>query len=75
MHVAEAFSELGVAGTAPALDLDSGTVCDVAGDEPVTPASVMKIQVALAVADACAAGRLNPREQRVLDTQQRTPAQ
>jgi beta-lactamase class A len=40
---------------------------------PVTPASVFKIQVALAVEEAIAAGRLDGAEQRVLAPDRRTP--
>jgi beta-lactamase class A len=73
MEVAEVFRDLGVSGTAAVLDLESGATFDVAGDDLVSPASVMKIQVALAVADACVTGKLDAREQRTLHSERRTP--
>src|SRR5262245_10778675 len=45
----------------------------VNGDRPMSPASVAKIQIALAVEDAIAAGALDGPQQRVLPPRPRTP--
>ena len=45
----------------------------VEADRPMSPASVAKVQVALAVEDAIAAGTLDGREQRILAADRRTP--
>jgi beta-lactamase class A len=66
------FEDLNLGGGAYAAPLD-GPGVGFAGDELVTPASVMKIQIALAGARDIAAGRLNGREQRILSSSRRTP--
>jgi beta-lactamase class A len=71
--VTTVFDELGVTGSAAAAALDADHAIGVAEHELVTPASVMKIQIAVAVEDAVAAGRLDGSEQRVLSPQRRTP--
>jgi beta-lactamase class A len=73
VDVAGLFDELGIFGSAAAAPIASGDPISVAMDVAMTPASVMKIQVALATADAIATGRVDGSEQRVLAPDSRTP--
>ncbi len=65
-------NELSVSGTAYAAPV-GGPGVGVGGDDLMTPASVMKVQVALAVESAIAAGALDGLQQRVLLPKRRTP--
>jgi beta-lactamase class A len=65
------FEGLGVGGTACAAPID-GAGTGLRADEPVTPASVGKIQVALAVEEAIAAGDVDGSQQRLLRPGRRT---
>ena len=71
MDAAEIFRELGVTGTACAAPVAGSGIGLLAG-RAMSPASVAKIQVALAVEDAIVASVLDGREQRVLPAQSRT---
>jgi beta-lactamase class A len=66
------FAELSLTGAAYAAPV-RGDGVGTHEDELMTPASVMKIQVALAVEGAIAAGVLDGSQQRVLSPQARTP--
>ena len=84
MDAAEIFQELGVTGTAyaapvggPGIGLRAGRPVAGAGiglqaGRPMSPASVSKIQIALAVEEAIVAGALDGRQQRILPAQPRT---
>ena len=72
MEARDLFDELSVTGAAYAAPLRGGGV-GVRQDELVTPASVMKIQVALAAEQAIATGTPDGRQQRVLSPEHRTP--
>jgi beta-lactamase class A len=72
MKLSGLFEDLGVVGSAYAAPL-SGTGVGLRETEPVTPASVMKIQVALAAAEDIATGVLDGRQQRLLAPDRRTP--
>jgi beta-lactamase class A len=67
----EIFEELSVAGTAYAAPI-SGPGIGLHAKDLVTPASVGKIQIALAVEDAIATGALDGGQQRTLRPQRRT---
>lgn len=67
------FDQLGVSGAAYAAPVDGGPGRGVHADDLVTPASVMKVQVALAVENAIAARAINGEIQRTLRSQCRTP--
>jgi beta-lactamase class A len=67
------FEELGVGGAACATAVNGGKVVGVEEDKLVTPASVMKIQIALAVHNAIEAGTLDGAARRVLRPEHRTP--
>jgi beta-lactamase class A len=71
MGAAEVFEELAVSGTAFAAPLH-GPGIGLEAKRPMTPASVAKIQIALAVEDAIARGAIDGRQQRVLPAQPRT---
>lgn len=60
-------------GTVAALRLDDGAMTGHGVDDLVTPASVMKVQVALASLDAISAGRLDGRRRLSLGPGRRTP--
>jgi beta-lactamase class A len=66
-------AELGVTGSAYAAPLIGDDAVGFGEHEPVTPASVMKIQVALAALRAIAAGDLDGSDQRTLTPDRRTP--
>jgi beta-lactamase class A len=68
----EIFEELAVTGTAFAAPIH-GPGTGVNGERPMSPASVAKIQIALAVEDAIATGALDGTQQRVLPARPRTP--
>lgn len=84
MRAQEIFDELAITGAAYAAPIDvagAGMHADkpapivgvgVRAGEPVTPASVSKIQIALAVEDAIAAGTLDGTQQRLLPARPRT---
>jgi beta-lactamase class A len=65
--------DLSIAGSAYAAPIGGGGGVGLYETEPVTPASVMKIQVALAAAEAIATGVLDGERQCVLAPEQRTP--
>lgn len=65
------FDDLAVTGSAYAAPID-GSGVGFREDEPMTPASVMKIQVALAAAEAIATGALDGLDQRTLAPERRT---
>jgi beta-lactamase class A len=71
VSVSEIFDELGVGGSAHAAVID-GSGVGIRSDDPVTPASVGKAQVALAVEHAMATGELDGQQLRSLSPQQRT---
>lgn len=73
MDPADLLAEISVTGTACAARLGGQDEVGFAVDEPVTPASVMKIQVALAVEQGIETGDLDPTEQRILAPGNRTP--
>jgi beta-lactamase class A len=64
---------LGISGSAWAAPLAGGEGAGFGEDAPVTPASVMKVQVALAVESLIAAGKVDGTEPRVLRAGRRTP--
>ena len=72
MSVAAILAELSATGAAYAAPV-RGDGIGTNEDELVTPASVMKIQVALAVQSAIAAGAVDGSQQRVLSPRARTP--
>jgi beta-lactamase class A len=57
----EIFQQAACVGTVAAMRLDDGAMTGLGVDDLVTPASVMKVQVALAALDAITAGRLDGR--------------
>lgn len=67
------FDDLSIAGNAYAAPIGDDGGVGLRENEPVTPASVMKIQVALVAAEAIATGVLDGQQQRVLAPEQRTP--
>src|SRR4051794_22941165 len=73
MTVEALLTDLTLTGSAYAAPLDGGAGVGHRAEEPVTPASVMKIQIALAALRDIDDGRLDGREQRVLDPERRTP--
>ncbi|GIH03772.1 serine hydrolase [Rhizocola hellebori] len=75
MTVSDLFDALGVGGAAYAAPIGGGSGVGVRENDLVTPASVMKIQVALAAGEAIAAGVLDGTQQRVLAAGLRTPGQ
>jgi beta-lactamase class A len=72
MKLSGLFEDLGIVGSAYAAPT-SGTGVGLRETEPMTPASVMKIQVALAAAEDIATGVLDGRQQRLLTPERRTP--
>jgi beta-lactamase class A len=66
-------TELGLAGAAYAAPVGGGAGAGFRVDEPMTPASVMKIQIGLAVENAIADGSLDGAAQRLLVAARRTP--
>ena len=73
MPVADLFDELDVRGMAYAAPVGGGAGIGSAEHDLATPASVMKIQVALAVESAIADGSIDGTEIRTLRADQRTP--
>jgi beta-lactamase class A len=72
MEVCGLFDELSVTGAAYAAPL-RGRGVGVGADELMTPASVMKVQVALAAKQAIATGAIDGQQERVLSPGHRTP--
>ena len=70
---AELFEQAGCVGTVAALRLDDSATTALAADDLVTPASVMKVQVALAALDAVETGRLDGSARVRLSAGRRTP--
>jgi beta-lactamase class A len=66
-------SELGLTGAAYAAPVDGGEGVGFEEHDPVSPASVMKIQIGLAVEMLIAVGELDGVERRLLDSRRRTP--
>jgi beta-lactamase class A len=69
----DVLAALPITATAHAAPLDGTRGVGVNEHEPVTPASVAKVQIALAAERAIAAGLLDGSEQRVLSPERRTP--
>lgn len=69
----EILDELQMAGSAAAAPVGSDVGVGLNQDVLVTPASVMKVQIALAVEDAIATGGLDGTDQRLLSSKCRTP--
>ncbi len=65
--------ELALTGAGYAAPVAGATGVGFNADELVTPASVMKIQVALTIENAIGAGAIDGSEQRVLPPERRTP--
>lgn len=72
-EVISVFDQLGVVGAAYAAPVDGGSGEGVHADDLVAPASVMKVQVALAVENAIAAGAIDGETRRVLRGASKTP--
>ncbi|WP_204013007.1 serine hydrolase [Virgisporangium aurantiacum] len=72
MLVKQIFDELAITGTACAAPIE-GLAIGMCADVAVTPASVSKVQIALAVEDATATGVLDGTQQRKLSPRARTP--
>ncbi len=72
MVLAGIFDELSVTGAAYAAPIH-GIGIGLNENEPMTPASVIKIQIALAAESAIATGSLDGSQQRVLSPKHRTP--
>lgn len=70
---AEVLAELGLTGAAYAAPAGGGADLGFHADDLVTPASVMKIQVALMVETMSAAGSLDGRVHRLMVNERRTP--
>ena len=66
-------TDLGIFGAAYAAPVSGGHGVGFGDDNLVTPASVMKVQVALAVENAIAGGAVDGAERRVLTHAERTP--
>lgn len=66
-------AELGLSGAAYAVRVADGHGEGFNGDDLVSPASVMKIQIALAVENAIASGQLDGAALRILSPERRTP--
>ena len=73
MNAEDVLAGLGLDGAGFAAPLDGGAGVGFAEHLPVAPASVMKLQVALAVESQIAAGKLDGSERRVLPAAGRTP--
>lgn len=73
MTVDEVFAGAGVTGTVCAAPVDADVVFEHRADEPVTPGSVMKVQVGLAALEAFDTGALDGRRRVVLRADRRTP--
>lgn len=73
MAVPAIFEQWGITGTAAATPIGSEELLGIAEHDAVTPASVMKVQVAVAALDAMADGRLDGSRQQVLPAAPRTP--
>jgi beta-lactamase class A len=71
VFASEIFDELGVVGSACAALID-GPGVGIRGDDLVTPASVGKVQIALAVEHATVTGALDGQQLRILSPQRRT---
>jgi len=71
MQASQVFDELAISGAAFAAPIGEPGV-GVRPDDLVTPASVSKVQIALAVEDAIAAGVLDGAQQRILSPGSRT---
>ena len=73
MPVADLFEELDVTGMAYAAPIDGGAGVGLAEHDLATPASVMKIQVALTVENGIADGSITGTDLRTLPADRRTP--
>jgi len=71
--VAAAFARAGCEGTLCARSLETGAEVAFRADEPVVPASVVKVQIALEAETRFADGRLDPRERVTMGAAERTP--
>jgi beta-lactamase class A len=73
VEVGEIFQKLGMTGAAYAVPVAGGRGIGFHEDDLVTPASVMKIQVALTVENAIVAGSIDGGARRVMRSEGRTP--
>src|SRR5260370_28049522 len=67
------FEQAGCEGTLCVQSLDDDAELGLCADEPVVPASVVKVQIALEAETWFAGGRLDPREPVTLSAAGRTP--
>jgi beta-lactamase class A len=72
-NVSNVFDQLGVNGAAYAAPVAGGSGQGAHADDLMTPASVMKVQVALAVENAITAGAIDGETRLALRSQSRTP--
>ncbi|MGC4111920.1 MAG: serine hydrolase [Nocardioides sp.] len=72
-EVRRLFAEAGCTGTLCVEPLASGSAVELDADQPVSPASVIKVLVAQAALNACADGSLDPSAPRRLPATARTP--
>lgn len=73
MDARAVLADLGLTGAAYAASVTGGDGAGFNAHVPVTPASLVKVQVALTVANAIATGALDATEQRVMSPVHRTP--
>jgi beta-lactamase class A len=73
MEIHSVLDDLGLTGAGYAASVTGGPGVGFNAEDPVSPASVMKIQVALAVERAIASGSLDGSATRVLSPERRTP--
>ncbi len=73
MTVSDVVDQLGLTGAAYAAPVAGGRGRGLGADDLVTPASLVKIQVALAVENAILAGVIDGRARRILPSECRTP--
>ncbi|MGW2635381.1 serine hydrolase [Streptomyces sp. NPDC001348] len=71
--IREIFERVGCEGALCVQPLEGGAEVGLSADEPVVPASVIKVQVALEAETLFAEGRLDPRERVTLSPADRTP--
>jgi beta-lactamase class A len=72
-EIQAAFEQAGCSGTLYVQSLGDGADIGLAADEPVIPASVVKVQIALEAQTCFADGRLDPAEPVTLSATGRTP--
>jgi len=72
-EIARIYSDAGCSGTFCAQSLEGGPSVELDADRPMTPASVIKVPVALTVLTEIACGRLDGRTRVLLPAARRTP--